>query len=190
MEAFEHLVKAYLEGLNYVVTSNVKFHVRRKTKKKAYDEYQTHGYEMDLVAARHNSLRLASVKSFLGSRGVNRQGFEELADPRKRTDFGGYRVFNDVALREEIQRVAHQRYGYPLRHISFGLYVGKFATSEDERAIRCYLTSIGVEVVGLRNIVGNLIDLGNEKTYDDDPVIVTVKALKAAGYFNTPRGKA
>jgi len=33
MEAFEHVVKVFLEAKGYVVTSNVKFPVRRKTKK-------------------------------------------------------------------------------------------------------------------------------------------------------------
>jgi len=33
MEAFEHVVKVFLEAKDYVVTSNVKFPVRRKTKK-------------------------------------------------------------------------------------------------------------------------------------------------------------
>jgi hypothetical protein len=42
-----------------VITGNFKFFVRRKTRKAAYDEYQEHGYEVDLVAARGDQLVLA-----------------------------------------------------------------------------------------------------------------------------------
>lgn len=87
MEAFEHLVKVYLEAQGYVVTSNVKFPVKKKTKKTSYDEYQTHGYEIDIVAARNDSLLLGSVKSFFGSGGVSRQCFTGCADTSKKTEF-------------------------------------------------------------------------------------------------------
>ena len=73
MESFEHLCKVALEAERFVVTGNVKFFVRRKTQKKAHAEYQEHGYEIDLVAARGDQLVLAEVKSYFGSRGVNRQ---------------------------------------------------------------------------------------------------------------------
>lgn len=70
MESFEHVCKVALEqedeAEHFVVSTNVKFFVRRKTKKAAYDEYQEHGYEIDLVAARQGRLVLAEVKSFFG----------------------------------------------------------------------------------------------------------------------------
>jgi len=70
MEAFESFVAVALEADGYVVSPAVKFPVRMKTKKAAYEELQTHGYEVDLVAARADSLILATVKSFFGSAGV------------------------------------------------------------------------------------------------------------------------
>lgn len=66
MESFEHLCKVALEAEDFVVTSNVKFFVRRQTRKKAYPEYQTHGYEVDLVAARGDRL----IRGFAFERGV------------------------------------------------------------------------------------------------------------------------
>jgi hypothetical protein len=86
VESFEHLCKVALEAEGFVVTSNVKFFVRRLTSKKSREEYQTHGYEVDLVGARSDQLVLAEVKSFFGSRGVNRQSFRGLADESKFTD--------------------------------------------------------------------------------------------------------
>ncbi len=75
MEAFEHIVKVYLETQGYTVSSNVKFPVPLLTNKRTRREVQTHGYEVDVVASRVNELVLGSVKSYLGSKGVNRQGF-------------------------------------------------------------------------------------------------------------------
>ena len=52
MEAFEHVAKVFLESKGYAVSTNVKFPIRRRTKKQAYEEYQEHGYEVDLVPLR------------------------------------------------------------------------------------------------------------------------------------------
>ena len=97
MEAFEHLVKVYLETQHYVVTSNIKFPVAKMTRTGP----QTHGYEVDIVGARHNSLILGFVRSFLGSRGVNREGFDGIATRAKdkNDDLSAYKLFNDQQLR-------------------------------------------------------------------------------------------
>lgn len=70
MEAFESFVALALEREGFVVSEAVKFPVQLQTRKAAYKEMQTHGYEVDLVAARADRLVLATVKSFFGSRGV------------------------------------------------------------------------------------------------------------------------
>ena len=127
MEAFEHLVKVMLESQGYVVTTNVKFPVRRKTKN---GQYQTHGYEVDIVGAKHNSLILGSVKSFLGSVGVSRKGFQDIG-PEDSRDFSHYKLFNDELLCNEVFKKAYERYGYPVEQIRLVLYVGKFKNSEN-----------------------------------------------------------
>ena len=180
MEAFEHVVKILVESQGYVATTNVKFFVRRKTKKKVRDEYQTHGYELDIVAARADSLILGSVKSFFGSKGVSTVGFLELHGA-VHEDQKGYKVFNDSELRDQIREVAAKRYGYPVSAIRYALYVGRFK-SGDEQPIRTYLGTLGIEVfanpeicAGLRrSLVG---------TYTDDPVVMTLKALEEAGHL-------
>ena len=70
MEAFEQFVAVFLEQQNYVVGSAVKFPFKRQTKRQDRVEFQTHGYEIDLIAARADHIILATVKSYLGSRGV------------------------------------------------------------------------------------------------------------------------
>jgi hypothetical protein len=70
MESFEQFVAVAMEAEGLIVSEAVKFPVRRQTRKALHDEVQTHGYEVDLVGARADRLVLATVKSFLGSRGV------------------------------------------------------------------------------------------------------------------------
>jgi len=194
VEAFEQVVKVFLEAKDYVVTSNVKFPVRRKTKKVKYDEYQTHGYEVDIVAARHDSLILGSVKSFFGSVGVNRQGFREIADNSRRTHFQNYAMFNEREVREGILLEAEKRYGYPHSQIQFYLFVGKFKVG-DEIVITDHLSGIEagagpVRVVNLESIVEGLLEAAQSKTYYNDPVVITLKALKEAGVqLKSPKDK-
>ena len=185
MEAFEHVVKVFLEAKGYVVTTGVKFPVRRRTRKAKYAEYQTHGYEMDVVGARHGSLMLGSVKSFFGSPGVSRQDFKGIADPRKKTHFERYAVFNEPEIREGVLKQAVERYGYPADCVRLSLFVGNFVRG-DRKAVTDHLRSINVgvgtvEVYDLRTIVEGLLGVVQSKTYYNDAVVITLKALKEAG---------
>lgn len=179
MESFEHVCKVALEAEGFVVTTNVKFPVRRRTRRADRDEFQTHGYEVDLVGARSDALVLASVKSFLGSRGVNADAFVGLVDNPTPRDVGGYKLFNDDELRNSVKAVAAERYGYVLDQIKLRLCVGKFAGGHRERIVE-HLARLDVEVKGLEEIVSAVLGAAESRTYTDDPVIMTVKALKAA----------
>jgi hypothetical protein len=130
MESFEHVVKVFFEGRGYVVTSNVKFPVQKQTKKAAHPEFQKHGYEVDIVAARAGHLVLASVKSYLGSRGVHPQGFKGLADESKQTHFPSYRLFNEQEIRHQVIERAAAQYGYRTKDVRLALCVGKFALKD------------------------------------------------------------
>lgn len=178
MESFEQLCKVALEAEGFVVTGNVKFFVRRKTRKAAYDEFQEHGYEVDLVGARADRLILASVKSYLGSRGVNRQNFVGLADTSKPTDYGGYKIFNDAELRRDVVAAACTRYGYGASQVEMRLYVGKFARGH-QNDVKRHLAERAVKVVTLPEILDAIVAYAGRKTYVDDPVVMTVKALAA-----------
>lgn len=182
MEAFEHIVKLALEQDGYLVTSNVKFPVRRRTRKAGKKEKQTHGYEVDLVAAKHRSLLLVSCKSFLGSRGVSRQGFKGIADKTKKPTYGLHKYFNDARLRTTIMKIAKQRYGYPIRHMQFALYAGRFKTG-DEQIVRDHLSRISagagpVKAFSLTDVLPKILELADSKSYQNDPVVMTVKCLR------------
>lgn len=189
VEAFEHIVKVFLESQGYVVTTNVKFPVRRKTKKTRYEEYQTHGYEVDIVGAKSNSLLLGSVKSFFGSGGVRKQGFMGIADTSRKTHFDRYKIFNDVDVRDSILKEAGNRYGYPLRHIQLCLFVGRFGFGE-EQTIVDYLGKSDIKVCNLRMITEGLLEAAKPSTYMNDPVVATIKALQLAGFIRERENQA
>lgn len=185
MEAFEHFVAVALEAECFVVSSGVKFPVRRRVKKEERVEHQTHGYEVDLVAARADRLVLATVKSFFGSRGV--QAREVTAEG---VDGGRYRLLNDPVIRDGVVAGAAERYGYRLEQVTLRLYVGKFAgDGGDEAAIRawCAAQRIGggsIEVVGLKQVIEKVRSVAARSTYINDPVVVSMKVLAAAGMLD------
>jgi len=192
MESFERFVAVALESEGYVVSEAVKFPAALQTKKTAYDEIQTHDYEVDLVGARRDRLVLATVKSFFGSRGVaadHVDGTTTNADARK-----GYRMLNDAAVREAVLAGAASRYGYETSQIEMRLYVGRFAAptkGTHEAKIRqwCANTTVGagpIKVVGVDDVVAAARQVANHKRYRDNPVIVTLKVLQAAGVLNVP----
>ncbi len=186
MEAFEHVVKVYLEHQGYVVTNNIKFYVRRQTGRRAYAEFQTHGYDMDIVAARADELLLGSVKSYFGSQGVTRGFFKGLAREGERTAFARATIFNEPDVREGVLEEAQRIYGYELNKIHLALFVGKFGGGMHEADIRGHLAQLEVggqpvSVIGIHEIADSLLRIADSKTYHDDPVVMTLKVLRAAG---------
>ena len=115
MEAFESFVAVALESEDFVVSSAVKFNVKLRTKKAVYEEFQSHGYEVDLIGARADRLVLATVKSFFGSRGVVADhviGATKNEQWKKR-----YALLNHKELRTQVVDEAAARYGLSLIHI-------------------------------------------------------------------------
>lgn len=191
MESFEQLCRVSLEAEGFAVSGNVKFFVRRRTKKRARAEFQTHGYEVDLVGARSRRLVLAEVKSYLGSRGVSRQSFVALAQPGSRSSASRFKLLNDAVLRRKVVDEACKLYGYKPSQVRMRLYVGKFAGGDHEQDVRAHLatyTDPPVEIVDLGQIVDRLLRLAKSRTYIDDPVVMTVKALAAANRLNDSQG--
>lgn len=188
MEAFEHVAKVFLESKGYAVSSNVKFPVRRRTKKQAYEEYQEHGYEVDLVAARHDELLLGSVKSFLGSYGLSRQFFRDICTSAS-NQWNKNKLFTEPEIREGVLAEASRRYGYPINRIFLGLFVGKFK-SGDEADICAHVSQMrcgggAVRLFKLRTILAGVVTEAKRKTYHDDPVIVALKCLHEVDWITS-----
>jgi hypothetical protein len=192
VESFEHLVKVALETENLIVAGNLKFYVQRRTRKKNKEEVQRHGYEVDLVGARSDLLVLASVKSFFGSRGVSCQGFKGLADETKKTHYELYKLFNEADIRDGVVKEAAKQFGYNEDQVELRLYVGKFQNDAASECITAHLckTRAGrgtIKVLGLEEILQALLRVTNSKAYFNDPVVMTLKALKHAKRLVEPK---
>lgn len=196
MEGFEHVVRLYLERQGFVVATNVKFKISKKTQKKEHDETQSHGYEVDVVAARADQLLLGEVKSFFGSTGVQRSSFVGLASTptnatekwlaRQKAEFARYRLLNDAEHRAKVIEAACEKYGYADAQVKVALFVGHFKPG-DEADITSHLQSISVgsgtiEVHGPKQIAGVILkNVLADKTYADDPVVSTLRLLQEIG---------
>ncbi len=187
MEAFESFVAIALESEGLVVSSSVKFDVAVRTAKAAYDEIQTHGYEVDLIGARAGRLVLASVKSYLGSRGVVAEHVIGETDHVRFRKL--YALLNDEVIRQSVIAGAADRYGYALNQVELRLYVGKFAApsvGHHEQRIRAWaetqLAGAGpIRVSGLDEVVAKVRTVAQHKQYRDNPALMAVKVLEAAG---------
>jgi hypothetical protein len=184
VEAFESFVALALEAEGLVVSSAVKFPVTLRTRRADHVEVQTHGYEVDLVGARADRLVLASVKGYLGSRGVvaDQVTGETTSELARR-----YSLLNRPEVRGKVLKGAAKLYGYRTGQIEMRLYVGKFAGSgAHEEQIRKWAKRqrVGagpIGVYGLKDVVGRVREAASHKQYRDDPVLVTMKVLEAAG---------
>jgi len=184
MEAFESFVALALEAEDFVVTGPVKFKISKKTNKVAKDEYQTHGYEVDLVGSRGDKLVLVSVKSFLGSAGVRPKEVTGEAGPAKSQ---GYKMLNDVWLRNEIVRMAAEKFGYKVSQVELRLYGGRFHTGDkgvEQVKEWAQKQRVGAGPIGVYTgpeIAAVVLKMAESKTYRDNAVLMTVKVLLAAG---------
>lgn len=180
MESYESLVALAMRAENLHVSGPIKFKVKRKTKKASKDEFQTHGYEVDLVGMRKDKLVLASVKSFFGSGGVF---FNDVAAIKGKSG-SGYKMLNDRKLREAMIEEACKIYGFKPSEVEVRLYAGKF-NGKDEHLVRewCAGEVAGggpIEVYNLVEVIDTVVELAKSKTYIDDPALVAVKAVGIA----------
>lgn len=181
MEAFEQFVALAMEAEGLVVSGALKFPVRRQTRKVGYAEFQTHGFEVDLIGASRERLVLATVKSFFGSRGV----VAEHVTGESPTHSGGYALLNNPEVRDAVTRGAAERFGYNLGQLELRLYVGRFAGGHEER-VRAWCASqiVGsgpIHVVGAPEVVALVREVAGSKQYRDNAVLATMKVLEATG---------
>ena len=185
MEAFESFVAVALEAEDFVVSGGVKFRVRLPTRKAAYTEEQTHGYEVDLVGARSDCLVLVSVKSAFGSRGVVAEHVTGEDERGSRL----YRLLNDEVVRTRVVAAAAERYGYRVQQVQLRLYVGRFSgrrAGEHEQRVRAWAAEqrVGagpIVVVGVKDLAGTVREAAGDTQYRDSTVLATLKALQEAG---------
>jgi hypothetical protein len=121
---------------------------------------------------------------------VNRQGFQGIADESKKTRFKEHNLFNFADIRAGVIRSAAEKFGYPESRIELRFYVGKFQNAEERTLIADHLGKIiagrgPVKVIDLGGILPALLKVAESKTYFNDPVVMTLKALRHAGLLRT-----
>jgi hypothetical protein len=189
VEAFESFVAVALEREGFVVSEAVEFPVQLQTRKAAYQEMQTHGYEVDLVAARADRLVLATVKSFFGSRGV----VADHVTGETTTSGAGSSIYSTTA-RFETKLFPRRRSATATRSGTCS-YACMSAASQRrrsapmkhayERGQRSNTSAAGPSrFFGLDEVVGKVRAAAAHKQYRDNPVLVTMKVLEAAGLLN------
>jgi hypothetical protein len=191
MEAFESFVALALETEGLVVSEAVKFKIALQTKKQGKVEFQEHGYEVDLVAARADKLVLASVKSFFGSQGVKAK---EVSGQTGKAGDGGYKMLNRPEVRDGILTEAAKTYGYRKDQIEFRLYVGHFNSISQEIETRAWCDSqlVGagpIKVVSVDEIVDVVKAKAASKTYLNNPALVALKVLHEAELHAAKKAK-
>lgn len=189
LEAFESFVALAMEGEGLLTSGPHMFSVRRQTRKVSIKEFQTHGYEVDLIGIRKDKLVLASVKSLFGSGGV----FADRVTGKSATHSSQYKLINDVQLREEIARQAARRFGFQVAEVELRLYAGKFASAKNEAEIRdwCRSQFVGsgpIGIFGAKEIVPLVLQEARRTQYRDSEVLATLKVLDSLSLLGTPDG--
>ena len=185
MEAFEAFVAVTLEAEGVIVSEAVKFPVTRQTTRSDRVEMQTHGFEVDLVAARADKLILATVKSFFGSTGVIADDVIGDTETRGRRL---YALLNDPVVRSAVVSAACDRYGFATSQVELRLYVGKFAGAKHgihETRIRAWCADqiVGggpIRAFGVDEIAALARSVAGYKMYRDNQALVAIKVLEAA----------
>lgn len=190
MEAFEQFVALAMEAEGLIVSEALKFPVRRQTRKASHTEYQTHGFEVDLIGARRDRLVLATVKSYFGSRGVS---YDQVSGASANTAGNArYALPNDQVVRTSVIRQAAARFGYDETQVELRLYVGKFAGAANEELVRNWrageMAGAGpILVVGSADVVSTVRMVASNSQYRDSAVLATLKVLDHNGALAATR---
>jgi hypothetical protein len=189
MESYESLVALAMQAENLLVSGPVKFKIKMKTSKKEYDEYQEHGYEVDLIGMRQDKLVLATVKSFLGSGGVK---LKEVINAEG-ANGKGYKMLNNVDLRTKMIKSACEIYGYKPSQVEVRFYAGQFMSGKEQEVRDWCATQIAgggpIEVFNLIEVIDRVTALAKSKTYIDDPALVAIKSMLMAEEFRAKATK-
>jgi hypothetical protein len=102
-------------------------------------------------------------------------------------DTGLYRLLNDPVIRDGVVAGAAARYGYRPDQVELRLYVGKFAgrSGGDEAAVRewCAAQTVAsgpITVVALNDVIEKVRSVALQRTYLNNPIVVSMKVLAAA----------
>jgi len=177
MNAFENIVKLYLEEEGYWVRQSVKVNISKEDKE-YIGKFSMPTPEVDLVAlkVRENELLLVEAKSFLDSPGVRFFGISG-QDPK---DAKRYKLFTNSKLREVVTRQLRREYlnGGLIKDdtkISYGLAAGHIHAG-DEPKIAEYFSKNGWKLFTPKMIKEKVKAL-SRRGWEDDLVTMTAKLI-------------
>lgn len=138
---------------------------------------------------------LATVKSFFGSGGVRSEEVMGKAKTEKGNKL--YALLNNKQIRNAVIKEATAKYGYPKDQVELRLYVGKFAApvkghhrqAIEKWAAEQHAGGGPVKIVGVDQVVDRVRAVSAKKQYRDNPVIVAIKVLDAAGELTPVEGR-
>jgi len=179
VNAFEDIVKLYLEEEGYWVRQSVKVKISKQDKRDLLT-YSMPTPEIDLVAfnVKENELLLIEVKSFLDSQGVY---FDVVCDEKgKYENSKYYKLFTNKRFRNVITKRLSEEY---LKQglinektkVNFALAAGKIH-SGDESKIYDYFSKRGWKLFSPKNIKEKVREL-SEKSWEDNLVTITAKLI-------------
>jgi Holliday junction resolvase-like predicted endonuclease len=179
MNAFEDIVKLFLEEEGYWVRQCVKVHNITKIDKKNLNNPSMPTPEIDIVAynASKNEILLVEVKSFLDSYGVHYEGVAGI----DKKDGERYKLFTNDALRKVITDRLIEEY-LPLglinnnTKVKYALAAGKIHSEKDVTEITNYFSDpkkqwILFSPAQIREKIKNLA----KKGWEDNVIVMTAK---------------
>ncbi len=181
MNAFENIVRMFLEAEGYWVRQSVKVEISKEDKK-AIGLPTMPRPEIDLVAlnVKRNELLLIEVKSFLDSPGVY---FGDVIGEGGEESWGAkrYRLFANSKFREVVTRKLREEYLEQglingKTQISYALAAGNIHSSADESKIRYHFSQRGWKLFSPKEIKGKIAEL-SEKGWEDNEVTMTAKLI-------------
>jgi hypothetical protein len=177
MNAFESIVKLYLEEKGYWVRQSVKAHISKEDKV-ALGLPSMPTPEIDLVAlnVKENELLLVEAKSLLGSYGV----YYEAVSDEKNELAERYRLFTNKKFRKVVTRALQEEYlerGLinQKTKINYALAAGHIH-SADEPKIAEYFSKNGWKLFSPGEIKETVKRL-SKKGWEDDLITMTAKLI-------------
>ena len=182
MNAFEDIVKQYLEAEGYWVRHSVKLEIS-PSDKKAIGLPTMPRPEIDLVALdmKQNELLLVEVKSFLDSYGVYFGHNEIGVFPPDSWAAKRYRLFANDTFRKVVSRRLKEEF---LKNglinektkINYALAAGKFHTSKDEADTEAFFSKRGWKLFTPKKIKDKIRELA-KRGYEDNLATITAKLI-------------
>jgi hypothetical protein len=177
MNAFEDIVRLFLEAEGYWVRQSVKVNISKEAKR-ALKLYSMPRPEIDLVAlsVEKNELLLIEVKSYLYSQGVY---YDDVAGKDERVK-DRYRLFTNEKFRDVVKEKLREEYLEQglineKTTINYALAAGNIHSGEESR-ISKYFSENGWKLFSPRQIKDKLKEL-SERGGEDNPVTITAKLI-------------